>query len=151
MVTTETSVVREATVEDIDRIVTMGRRFLAETEYREVMAGDPVRMAETVRDLIAGDRGLLLVLDGDEGLRGMIGVFAFEHPISGAVVASELFWWVEPETRGDGLKLLRGAERWARGVGASVLQMIAPNEKVARLYQAFGYVKVETLFQMRLT
>jgi GNAT superfamily N-acetyltransferase len=78
---------------------------------------------------------------------GMIGVHIFNHPMSGEKIGCEAFWWVEPEARGGGLGLLKRGEAWLKAMGAKRIQMIAPNERVARLYRRRGYSKTEEHYQ----
>lgn len=139
--------IREATEADVDSIVAMGRRFLSETRYRGTIADNPAQMAVLARNLITNEVGVLLVSEAAGVLTGMFGAFLYVHPISGERMATELFWWVQPEHRGHGIRLLKHAERWARGQGAKALQMIAPTPDVEAIYSALGYSQVETAYQ----
>jgi GNAT superfamily N-acetyltransferase len=143
-------VIRDAAHDDLDAIVAMGRRFLAETDYRDRISENPAQMRVIAERLIDVDEGALLVSDRDGALTGMIGLFVFRHPISDEVFATELFWWVEPEHRGQGIRLLRRAEAWAADKGAKALQMIAPTPQVARVYAALGYAHIEDSYQREL-
>ena len=51
------------------------------------------------------------VPSGDGAIVGMLGFIIHDHFISGEKVAGEVFWWMEPEHRGDGLKLLDETKR----------------------------------------
>ena len=141
---------REATANDLDRIVDMGLRFVRETRYVKLISENPARMRDIVEKLMLADDGLVLVSDHDGVLTGMLGAYVFEHLVSGERTASEMFWWTEPESRGDGVKLLRYAERWAAGRGAMRFQMIAPTDRVGKFYEALGYEMVETTYQREL-
>ena len=140
--------IRLATEADVPRLVEMGLRFRSETTYSKYLAENPDRMAELARQLIARDG--VLVLDREGVTVGMFGYFIHSHFISGEMFAGEVFWWVEPEFRGDGLKLIEEAKRRARLAGAKKLQMIAPNKRVARLYGRLGYEWVESTHQIAL-
>jgi GNAT superfamily N-acetyltransferase len=146
------TVIRDATADDIPRLVEMGERFLTETVYRGRVAVNPLAMARTVGLLLASDLGTVFVSEQDGIVVGMIGLLLFENPITGEPTASELFWWVEPESRGHGLRLLKRAEQWARDMGAARIHMIAPADTdVGRLYQRCGYRVLETSWQLDLT
>ena len=54
----------------------------------------------------------------------MIGLLLFENPITGEPTVSELFWWVEPEARGSGVRLLKRAEQWAVAAARSSCRWI---------------------------
>jgi GNAT superfamily N-acetyltransferase len=141
-------VIRAATADDIPRLVAMGERFLSETVYRERRVPvNPIAMARTVGLLLASERGAVFVSEQEAAVVGMIGLVIFEHPITGLVTASELFWWVESECRGHGVRLLRRGEQWARAAGAQAVQMIAPTPAVGQLYERLGYGYLEASYQ----
>src|SRR3990167_9785607 len=104
--------IRAAVKADIGVIIEMGRRFAGEM-YAGHIEIDDVRTAAVLDDLLDREDRLLLVHEADGHVDGMLGAFLFDHPFSGELVAGELFWWVEPERRGAGVKLLRAMEKWA--------------------------------------
>jgi GNAT superfamily N-acetyltransferase len=140
--------IRAAIASDVPRLVEMGRRFRAETGYAKHLAENPAKMAELAQQL--ADAGCLLVSERDDQIVGMIGFIVYPHFLSGETTGGEVFWWVEPEHRGEGVKLLREAERVARTAGAKTMQMIAPTDRVATLYQRLGYEFVEASYQRAL-
>ena len=142
--------IRRAAVQDIPRLVAMGGRFVASSSYRGRMANDAAAQERLMRWLIDKEDGALFVAEQGGRVTGMIGVAAYMHPWAGEWIAGELFWWVEPEARGPGLALLRCAERWAKAKGCVRMQMIAPNERVGRAYEALGYAELETSYQKDL-
>lgn len=141
--------IRRATDADIPRLVEMGRRFLKESPYHRHIAENPQQMAELGRQLMKNAGGLL-ISEHDGQITGMFGFVVYDHFMSGERVAGEVFWWVEPEARGDGVKLLRTAEQEARNAGAKAMQMIAPDEHVAGFYARLGYIPVEMTYQRSL-
>lgn len=140
--------IRLAREADIPRLVEMGQRFRRESSYAERLADNPEKMAELGRQLLKVDGLLLSEKDGE--LTGMLGFILHNHFISGEVFAGEVFWWVEPERRGDGLRLLREAEKRARARGAKYMQMIAPTDQVATIYKRLDYEFVEATYQKAL-
>lgn len=142
--------IREAIRSDVPAIVAMGERFASDTDYRDRLTVVPTQLAATAEHLIANDEAVMLVAEREGAVIGMLALLLYPHPMSGERVASEIVWWVEPEHRGSGLRLLRAAERWACEHGAAVLHMIAPNDRIGALYQRLGYVPVETAWQRRI-
>ena len=142
--------IRRATADDIERLMDMGERFVRETKYRSLVTLRPERLAESIANVLASPSGVVLVSGSDASLTGMIAMLVYDHPFSGERTAFELVWWVEPEARGDGVRLLRAAEEWAREEGATKVQMVAPNERVGALYERLGYEPVETSYQRSL-
>lgn len=139
--------IRDATAADIPRLVEMGTRFLTETVYSGKVPVNPPAMTRTLELLLASDLGALFVSDVGGVVTGMIGLLVFEHPITGARTAQELFWWVEPEHRGHGVRLLARGEQWAVAAGAERLHMIAPTPAVGHLYERLGYDFLESAYQ----
>lgn len=126
----------------------MGLQFMA-TVYAD-KAVDRDAMTQTARWLIEDDMGTVFVSERDGAVTGMIGMTIYSHPISGLPTATEMFWWVAPEHRGHGLRLLSIATTWAKAAGAVELQMIAPTPEVGRLYARLGYTLVETAYARTL-
>ena len=137
--------IRSATLEDIPRMVEMGRRFRKESSYNKYLTDNPKCMAELAKTLISknglivSERGTLIV--------GMLGFIIYEHFISGDLLVGEICWWTEPEFRGEGTKLLIEMKERARKAGAKFYQMIAPNEKIGRFYEHLGCELVESTYQ----
>ena len=142
--------IREATRADLPHIVVMGLHFLRASEYTGKIQENPDAMFDLALRLIESVDGIIFV-DGDAKPTGMIGLHLYQHPMSGEVITSELFWWVEPDHRGSGMDLLKAAERWAKEHGSSSIQMIAPNDRVSRIYKARGYEKTEEHYQKVIT
>jgi N-acetylglutamate synthase-like GNAT family acetyltransferase len=142
-------VIRHADRDDLDAIVAMGLTFLA-TVYGEKLTAppDPTRIRAYVSSLLDdADTRALFVNEHDGALTGMFGLHLFTHPMTGQIVAAELFWWVNPDRRGlDGLRLLARARAWATQAGAQLLQMVAPDAAVAQLYERLGYTRIETAY-----
>lgn len=139
---------RQATHDDIPRLVQMGERFL-NAEYASHACA--YALAKTLDDMVTSDSTLLLVACHDEEVIGVIGVLLFSHPFTGELVASETFWWVEPERRGHGVKLMKCAEAWARGRGAKKMQMGSPaGHDMSKFYARAGYVPTESTYQRSL-
>lgn len=125
----------------------MGARFLTETVYagRSVPV-NPAAMTRTVTFLIGSELGVVFVSEREGVVVGMLGLLLFENPITGESTASELFWWVEPEYRGLGVRLLKRGEQWAREMGAQQVHMIAPTPEVGQLYTRLGYDYLESAY-----
>lgn len=142
--------IRDARHADTPALIAMGQRFLRETVYRGRITENPAQMGALVQMLIDSPTGALFVSERDGIVTGMIGLLLYTQPLSGEPMASELFWWVEPEHRGHGVRLMKQAEAWARAQGATALQMIAPTSEVEQLYQRLGYDRIEVAYQKAL-
>jgi len=142
--------IRRAVASDRDAVVDLGLRFLRETAYAGRIAENVGQMESLADALIGSDRTVIVVAELDGALVGMIGMVANAHHISGEPIAGEVMWWVNPESRGIGVRLLRAAEQWAREQGAVKVHMIAPDAQVGELYQRLGYEAIETTYQRSL-
>lgn len=144
--------IREATGADAPRLLAMGQRFLAETPYRDLITPDEECVSRVIGQVMGSPDGVVFVSQATGGaVTGMIGVLLQAHPFSGEPTGFELVWWVDPEVRGHGIRLLRAAEEWAASHGATHMQVVAPNPRVEQLYQRLGYHAIEVAYQRRLT
>lgn len=141
--------IRTATLDDVQQIVAMGQRFRRNI-YADLMRENPTQMAALGTRLIEGANSCVFVDDRDGALVGMLGMFLFDHPFSGDRIAGEVFWWMEPEHRGAGLRLFVRAQRWAKERGAQFFQLVAPSPQVAQMYRRLNFTEVETAFQRAL-
>jgi GNAT superfamily N-acetyltransferase len=125
-------------------MVEMGLRFIRETKYAHHGGGDSKHMGAITSKAISD--GIALVSEHAGHVCGMILVLLFPHFISGELVAAEVAWWVEPEHRGAGVKLVREAERIAKVRGAKRMLMIAPTDQVGAIYKRLGYSYLEAAY-----
>ena len=139
--------IREADESDIPAILGMGARFFEAAQINGVeYQADSVE--QTLRHLLASPDGILLVLD-ENGVKGMLGALLFPVYFNLSHKAGqELFWWVNPESRGSGLKLLEAAEQQAKDLGAITFSMIHLHnlmpDALKRVYTSRGYAPSET-------
>jgi GNAT superfamily N-acetyltransferase len=140
--------IRRASLTDIPRILEMGRHFAENSPYAKVLKVSDVAMEALAHKLIP--QGWILLSEHDGEAVGMIGFYVYPHFLSGEIVAGEIFWWMEPEHRGAGKALLKAAEDEARRCGAKSMQMIAPEPRVGKLYERYGYQYVESSYQRNL-
>lgn len=148
---TVSTTIREATIADVDRIVKLGLRF-AETEYRDILPVTASGLAAFVRLLLESQTSVVFVAEHDGELDGGIAMTTYIHQMSGEVIATEIAWWVEPESRNgrSALLLLRTAERWAKERQATKFQMIAPTDRLAAFYERVGFRRIEIHYQKDL-
>jgi ribosomal protein S18 acetylase RimI-like enzyme len=134
--------VRRAEAADAEAVGRMLHDF--NTEYDETTPG-PQRIAERVRELLAGDETtILLVGDGPDGLAVLRFRLAITSPGLECYLA-ELY--VVPERRGQGLgrALMTTAIDEARSRGADYMDLGTSEDDVAAraLYESLGFVNRE--------
>lgn len=146
--------VRQAILDDMLDILRLGRQFceaLGENFDRH-------SVVEHVDMLLEMSNAEVLLVE-DEGY--VVGMAAALHlPLyidSSQKVASELWWWVDPEYRnaGAGSALLDGLESWARSEGCTRMSMMLMEELpgsrgVESMYYVSGYKAHERTFVKEL-
>jgi GNAT superfamily N-acetyltransferase len=148
-------VIRHATPNDLPDIVKMGVQFWNESIYHDALGpATKEGLADVAQLLMSGNDRALFVADEDGDLIGMIGMAIYPHPVQRGRIASEVTWWVDPDSRGTaGVRLLRHAEEWAREQpDVQVLQVGAPDgeDDLESLVMAKGYQRLESSFSKRL-
>ena len=99
----------------------------------------------------------LLILENDEGkIVGMMGLIFFKSPIGLQWFANEHYWYILPEYRGNGMKLIKQAREWAKKNKCSHLILNASmmasdvHNKVCSIYEKIGMKKFETNYIERI-
>jgi GNAT superfamily N-acetyltransferase len=127
---------------DLEQIDVLCRQF---SEASHFVKYKPDVFRRTWESLIDSGFGVLLVQDD---FHGMLGAMAYPDPNSGETIATEMFWWVDPQHRGKGQELLSAYEQWASAVGATKAIMVhlsdSMPERLKMLYKRKGYSEMET-------
>ncbi len=143
--------IRFATDADIEPITVLVKRFHETSDYGKHLAYHPEKVAALIARSTSDESGAFVAVSEHEGaVVGFIIGYNYEHPYTGELIASELFWFTEPKFRRDGVKLFRCFEVWADMIGATRIHMIAPTEKVGRFYAKRGYDALETVYTKAL-
>ena len=124
---------RQATEDDIQRLIEMGRKFHAQS-------GLPFGFDDAaVGALLSALTGGGVIIMTDSGAIGGVMNPAYCDP--SWRMAVELFWWAEK----DGLALLRAFEEWAAERGASEVRMtsLASLPRADTILRRKGYAATE--------
>lgn len=135
--------IRAATLEDVPRLVEMGRRFHEAKQHR--YSFNPTDTAGFFVSLIESPAGVVLV--ADDGF--LAGVLASAPSNNAWISAFEVFWWSEGR---NGLRLMRAFEEWAASKGANEVKFSHPvNEPVvAKILERAGHTAAETIYEKGL-
>lgn len=134
--------IREARESDIPALLEMGERFAEAADLHGKTGYDAESTRRLFQQLIEAEGGILLVLDVD-GAQGAAG--GLVHPCifnNAHLTGQELFWWVNPEWRGNGLALFHALEEAARAKGAQSWMMASvglEDDRLAKIYARAGY------------
>lgn len=143
--------IRYAELSDIPRLIELGKEFISTTpRYRDAIVPNDEAIGVAMEAMIEMDHGLVLVCEVAGEVVGMFGAIRTFHPFSASSVMSELFWYVAPEHRGQGVKMLKIAESWGRHHGVERAIMVSPTKKVSRFYRKRGYERLEEQFSRKL-
>ena len=139
--------IREAEHSDIPRLLVMGREFWDQTPWRVLGEFSDETAGNAFRSFIDGDSTAIFVtVDETDSAIGAVAVICGTNWMTGAPVAQELFWWVEPQAAKQAVTLWKRAEAWAAEHGAP-LSMVRLNgmrdEALDRLYRMRGYEVME--------
>lgn len=139
--------IREASVEDIPRLVEMAEAFHALSPYQGV-AFDGDSFARSIERYLSDPCWTVKVLDEDGVVGLAIAVVQAFYFNEDEITAQELMWWVDPDSRGGGLRLLYALEGWARDKGAKTLAMgdVPGLRSLESLYRRRGYEPADNLY-----
>lgn len=142
--------VRDATVDDIERIVALAKKFHEVSGY-EFLEFDEETVANLVGQSI--ECGLCPVAEVDGEVVGFLVGLEFPALLNVNIrVGTEVAWWLEPEFRGKpiGVKLLLEAESKAKRKGLKFWSMMCLEhlnaEGLEDIYQRLGYIRAERTY-----
>lgn len=148
--------IREAVAGDIPAMVSLGRKFYAESDYHKIAPFDPKTIGNMFMTLLQSPVCRVLVADNGGELVGFMGVQFGPFPFNDTVLcAQEKFWFVDETHRGRvGIRLKTAMEEIARYSGARIFVMSRleneAGEGVERLYLRNGYTPLERHYIKRL-
>ena len=146
--------IRKAEWQELEHVLPLCRQFFNEIEWKDTTF-EPDVMLATLSALVADAHcNLLVVVDGEK-IVGTVGIQIAPMFWGTDPVATELFWYMDPEYRGRAcsLKLFQQAEAWAKEAGAKVMLMgmtATSPPHVRTMYERAGYRYSQTGFIKRL-
>jgi GNAT superfamily N-acetyltransferase len=139
------------TKEDLDALGQMAYSFTKESKHVKV---NPDRPRESYWRMIESGAAVVFMLEDGNRLIGGLGAIKYPDLHSGELFAVETFWYVLPEHRGWGLKLLMAYEQWAvdnECVCCAMIHMIdSMPESLEKLYRRKGYELMEKHYVRRI-
>ena len=136
--------IRRAGVEDIFEVAVMAKNFESHTEFVFV---DPEYTTKKYTELMNNGSGIMFVIEKDGKIVGGIGGLIGPDLHSPRMIAVETFWFVLPEYRGKGFKLLNEFEKWADEKKADAVAMVhlvdCHPDILEKIYKRKGYQLIE--------
>lgn len=112
---------------------------IARQEF-EVMIDDPARF--------------IMVLDTDEGIKGMMAAVAFNGLCGSAITTYEQYIYIDESHRGGRtlLKFLSEYNKWGEAIGAKLQFLVShtQHEKLSKVYSRYGYEDSERTYIRRI-
>lgn len=141
-------IIRRAVPEDKSSVLDMAEKFYSLTGYSARIPFSRPDCGLLFDSAL--EQGLVFVADFHGPVGVVLGLTMPSVVNQSYLAGSELIWWVEPEYRGAGRKLLQSIQNAARDMGVSMWSMIsieATNPEIAdKLYLSEGYEKAETTY-----
>jgi GNAT superfamily N-acetyltransferase len=142
---------RAATLSDVFAVTAMARDFHSASPYASIPF-DPVSFRLYVTERVEDENAIFLVEDDLSGF--ILGLMYPCYFNSKVIVAQELLWWVKPEYRGRGHRLLEAFEETARDLGAEhIICTTTPTlkeEALSKAYERKGYIPAGGQFLKRV-
>lgn len=137
---------RLATISDLDNIVEMGLKFAQESsDYSTIADKESIRNLVYQTLISPQTERIVLFKEG----KGMLGGAVSPSMYSKDMIATEIFWWVEPSERKSGLgsQLLSAFEYWAKNVAlCTIIAVSSLDDSIGEFYQKKGYKPVERTY-----
>lgn len=130
--------IRKATIEDKDIIISMAIQFANESPYSGFVSLNKIEgLVDSI--LTSSVTTAAIFLDSDN--RGMLVGCYSPHLFLEGNIATELAWWVSPEYRKSnvGTELLKAFEQWAKEENCEYITMISLDDSVGNIYENNGY------------
>ena len=148
---------RLPTKDDVGAVLVMLIAFHENSPYKHIPLKVD-RLIDMVHKVIESDgtKNVIIMYTSDDVPVGLLVGQAAPFALTGALIASELSWWVDPQHRGGpaAKELLEAYEYWAKQVGCKYIQTVALNNEslpvLTRFYERKGYAKLETCFMKEL-
>ena len=135
---------RIAELEDLQTVLDMSMKFMDSIGYKDF--SDEASISELiVRVLSAPHDEQIIILDDF----GFIAGQKTKFPFGPDYLASEIAWWIDPESRGEnrGLKLMNAFEYWAKNIAnCRFISMTSLDKNVEKVYKKNGYKLYERAY-----
>ena len=144
--------IRKATIKDIKGIESLGEKFYNEAEFSKKGLGlDVSTFGILVTQLLDYPSVLILVVEKDNKIIGTIGGVISPWLLdTNQKILQELWWYIDPEYRGIGHRLIVKFEKEAVKLGANFVLMVTLDskheDKLITYYNKMGYNHLEHHF-----
>lgn len=142
----------KAIISDLPKVEVCAREFYESSKF--LNGFDLERFCRLWTGLLESDSGVIFAIEENGEWVGAIGGLAYQEIYSGQMTALEMFWFVRPGHRGQGIKLYRALESWAREKQCFEMRMVhlldSMPEKLERVYRHFNFKPAEIHYTKEL-
>lgn len=137
--------IRKLNIDELDKVLPIAEQFYNSTEFLsnfniEIFKKNWIQFIES-------GLGVIFVLEDENNIIGVLGGFKYPDVNSGELIATEFFWFVDADKRGNGIRLLKEFEKWAKEEDCKKIIMVylcdLMPEKLDRVYKRLGYRRTE--------
>ena len=130
---------KKATSDDYSIILSMVWTYACSSPYKDKV--NTLAIDTLVKEFLTEDDKAVFYVLCDEVPVGFLAGAALPFILGLDTVATELAWWVHPESRlkGVGKVLLEAFEEWAKEVGCSMICLSSMDEETGEVYIKRGY------------
>ena len=144
-------IVRPSLPRDIPWIVDAASEFAIEGYPGDRVDEDHVY--DVVTAAMRRDEALVAVLEADgDKFAGCFMATSGDNLLTGKPQCAEVFFWVAPQFRGHGKRLLTYVENWARARGCETAALSRPESasRAGKIFEAWGYAPAERWYRKKL-
>ena len=139
--------IRIANQDDKEGVVCLIKAFFEEYVEGLGFAFDEEKVSTDFDLYIALNQIKVLVIDEGETLTGLLVVYIGEQPFFKGLMADEMIWYVLPDHRRQGIKLLRECENMCKQLGCEYINVCGfSGTKAENIYEKMGYKHLESKF-----
>lgn len=131
---------------ELDTICRFGRAFAKESNAGEF---ENLAFIKSLHNILSAGKGKVFILEIDNKVAGMVGVYAYKNYYNSKLRVQEIFWWVDHEYRNtrDSIKLFNKVEEWAKSIGAEEVMVSSTAtmnvDKLEKFYTKKGFRKMD--------
>ena len=144
--------VREATDSDFAQLDALAKKFFIEGQMKGEIGKDS--FSTGLRKHVEMDVATCFTLVDGDAVKGMIGAMVTPDFVTGDLICSEMFWYVDPSHRRQGIKLHRALEVEAKNRGCARIYMVHLAKlnagKMEKYYLRCGYDPLEVFYSKDL-
>ena len=137
--------IRQATTADLPKLEELAIQFYGMSKF--LTGFNIAAFTGSWEYLLASGMGVIFLSEVEGEIRGALGAMAHPDVNSGRMIASEFFWFMHPNYRGGGMRLLQAYEDWAKERGCTEVRMVHLMDlgasSLKRIYERRGYEAAE--------